>query len=101
MAEMVAPQLEQNQRQQQASVGAVVAGPAADRVLQDSQVLEVAEAQARQPEFRCLAARANHGGNHHTSIAARCPQSHGRATAGAPVPVYFIDIGKDTVFHGE
>ena len=26
---------------------------------------------------------------HHTSLVARCPQSHGRATPGAPVPVYF------------
>ena len=59
---MVAAQLEQHQGQQQASIGAVMTGPAAHRVPQDRQVLQIAEAQARKAEFRRFAAGADHAG---------------------------------------
>lgn len=72
-AEMMAPQLKQHQREQEAAVAAMVAMAAANRVLQYGHVLHVAEAEAGEPEFSAAAARAHHS-VHDTSIAGENPQ---------------------------
>lgn len=61
-AKMMTAQLVQNQRQQKTSIGAVMTVTATDGVLQDSQMLQIAEAKAGEAELRCVATRANHGG---------------------------------------
>jgi hypothetical protein len=68
----------------------VVAGAAADRVLQHSEVLEVAEKQAREPEFRCLAVRANHGG---TTIRALRRDVHSPTEGLLPVLQFRCTLG--------
>jgi len=59
---MMTAQLEENERQQKTSIGAVMTVTAADGVLQDSQMFQIAEAKAGEAELGCVATRANHGG---------------------------------------
>jgi len=90
---MVAAQLIQHQGQQQASIRTMMTGTAAHWVLQYGQVLKIAEAEAREPEFRRFAARANHVVNtiRASRLQVQAPTeellSHGcfRCTVGIPI----------------
>jgi hypothetical protein len=55
-----AAKLEQDERQQQAAVGAVMTVTAAHWVLKDGEVFQVAKAEAGEAEFGTLTACANH-----------------------------------------
>jgi len=59
----MASQLKQYESKEHASVGAVMTVTAAHRILEDGEVLEVAQAETGEAEFRRLAARANHRRN--------------------------------------
>jgi len=59
----MAAELQQKERQQPAAVGAAMALAAAHGILQRGQVLEIAEAQTGEAEFRSLALLADHGAN--------------------------------------
>jgi hypothetical protein len=64
-------------------------------------VLEVAKAQAGEPEFRCLAALTNHRGS---TIRAWWRDVHSPTEELLRVLRFrctFKDIGKDTAFHRE
>ena len=58
---MMTAQLKEHQGQQETSIGAVMTVTAAYRILQNSQVFEVAKAQAGKTKLRCVTARTNHG----------------------------------------
>jgi hypothetical protein len=60
---MMAAELKQYESQEQASVGAVMTVTAAHRIPEDGEVLDVAQTEAGEAEFRRFAASANHGGN--------------------------------------
>lgn len=53
-------QLEENERQQKTPIGAVMTVTATDGVLQDGQVLQIAEADAGEAKLRRMAAGTNH-----------------------------------------
>lgn len=57
---MMTAQLKEHQGQQEASIGAVMTVTAANRVLQHSQMLQIAEAQAGEAKLRRVAALTNH-----------------------------------------
>jgi hypothetical protein len=61
VAEMMTAQLKQHQGQQHTSIGAVMTVTTANRILQHSQVFQIAEVQAGKTKLRRLAARTNHG----------------------------------------
>jgi hypothetical protein len=60
---MMTAQLKEHQGQQETSIGAVMTVTAANRILQHSQMFQVAEAQAGQTKLRRVATRTNHGRN--------------------------------------
>jgi len=60
---MVAAQLKQYESEEHAAVGAVMTVTAAHWIPEDGEVLEVAQAEAGEAEFRRFAASADHGGN--------------------------------------
>lgn len=57
----MAAQLKENEREKETAIGAVMTVTAADGVLQNSKMLQVAEANAGEAKLRRLAARTNHG----------------------------------------
>lgn len=54
-------QLEERERQQETSIGAVMTVTATDGVSQHRQVLEIAEAKAGEAKLGSVATRTNHG----------------------------------------
>ena len=84
-AKMMTAQLEEHQRQQKTSIGAVMTVTATDRILQNSQVLQIAETHAGEAKLRRVAARTNHGSTTIREHRAGNPEpSHGRVTAAPP-----------------
>ena len=63
---MVASDLVEEQGQQKAAIGAVVAEAAANGILQNRKVFQVSQAEAGQAELGSLAVGADRGGPHNT-----------------------------------
>lgn len=95
MAEMMAAQLKQHQGQQKTSIRAVMTVTTADRILQHSQMLDVAEAQAGEAKLRCVAAHTNHGTN---TIRGWRREIQSHPLEGLLLPLQFRSTVADSVF---
>ena len=81
---MMTAQLIENQGQQEASVSAVMAVTAANRVLQHRQVFHIAEPKAGEAKLGRMTPRANHGG---TTIRGSGREIQSRPTEGLLPPL--------------